>query len=204
MNVATEDAGLWQAFKEGDREAFRSLYFFYFSHLYEYGMRLVNNADRVKDGIHDLFVKLWNNRANLSQVIAVRPYLLVALRTTLYNRLERDNRITLTGEAENLPFDLVFSVESAYIQKETHSVQAQQLIAALNQLTPRQKEVLYLRYFEELPYEEIAALMSITVKATYKLSARGLDALRDLMKMNGPSLLFLLLLVKAEWLNLRG
>ena len=96
------------------------------------------------------------------------------------------------------PFEMVFSVESEFIKKETHSSQAQQLLQALNQLTPRQKEVIFLRYFEELEYEEIAAIMDITVKATYKLTARGLEALRQILGVSGSSLFLLFSLAKME------
>ena len=91
---------------------------------------------------------------------------------------------------------MVFSVESDFVDKEVRSVQTQKILAALNQLTPRQKEVIYLRYFEELDYEEIAVIMKITVKATYKLMARGLEALRQVMEVSIPSLLLFLAISK--------
>jgi len=80
-------------------------------------------------------------------------------------------------------------------------VQTQKLIDALNQLTPRQKEVIYLRYFEELDYEEIATIMDITIKATYKLRARGLDILRQIMNSSNSSLVVLLALARIELLQ---
>jgi RNA polymerase sigma factor (sigma-70 family) len=197
MRVAHDDDALWQSFKSGDRESFHSIYLHHFKPLYEYGMRLVGDQELVKDGIQDLFVKLWTNKANLSGVSAIRSYLLVALRTTLYNRLEKNNRIQLSADDEQLPFEMVFSVESDFINKEARTVQAEKLIAALNQLTPRQKEVIYLRYFEELDYDQIAAVMHITVKATYKLTARGLETLRQVLGISGSSLIILLLLIRS-------
>jgi RNA polymerase sigma factor (sigma-70 family) len=96
---------------------------------------------------------------------------------------------------------MVFSVESEFIKKENQSVQTQKLIEALNQLTARQKEVIYLRYFEEMEYEEIAGIMNITVKATYKLTARGLDALRQILDVSPSSLILFLALAKADLFN---
>jgi RNA polymerase sigma factor (sigma-70 family) len=198
MRVVNDDHALWQSFKEGNKDSFQTIYFSYFNHLYEYGMRLAGDKEKVKDCIHDLFVKLWNNKSNLSDITAIRPYLLVSLRTTLFNKLQKESRVVPTEINEHHPFEMVFSVESDFIKKETRSGQVQKLIEALNQLTPRQKEVIYLRYFEEMEYEEIAAMMNITVKATYKLTARGLETLRHVMNISNSSLLLLLTLAPAE------
>ncbi len=198
IKVADEDPSLWQSFKRGEIDSFQAIYFHHFQPLYEYGMRLVGDRELVKDGIHDLFVKLWNSKSNLGDVRAIRSYLLVSLRTNLYNRLKRNNRVKFLGTAEQLPFEMVFSVEADFVRNETRTRQVQKLMEALNQLTPRQKEVIYLRYFEELDYEEIAAVMNITVKATYKLTARGLEGLRQILHLSDSSLLLLLLFAKSE------
>jgi RNA polymerase sigma factor (sigma-70 family) len=198
MRMATDEPSLWQSFKEGDRNSFQTLYFTYFNSLYEYGVRLTSNRELVQDCIHDLFVKLWNNKSNLGNITAVRSYLLVALKTTVYNKLKQNSRTVATEINDRHPFEMVFSVESDFIKKETRSGQAKKLVEALNQLTARQKEVIYLRYFEEMDYEEIAAIMGITVKATYKLTARGLDTLRQVLNVSNSSLLVLIALARAE------
>ena len=199
MGIAN-DHSLWQSFKKGDRDSFQTLYFNYFDKLYEYGMRIVSDKELVKDAIQDLFLKLWNNKSKLSDISAIRPYLLVSLRTTLYDKFQQNRRMPLTEISEDYPFEMVFSAESDFIIRETKSAQTQKLIDALNQLTPRQKEVIYLRYFEELDYDEIAAIMDITVKATYKLASRGLEALRQVMDISNSSLLILLTFLKAHTL----
>ena len=44
--------------------------------------------------------------------------------------------------------------------------------------------MIYLRYFEELDYAEIAVIMEVTVKAVYKLTARGLETLRQIRNIS--------------------
>jgi RNA polymerase sigma factor (sigma-70 family) len=198
MLAANDDFALWQLFKRGDKESFQSIYFSHFNNLYEYGIRIVSDKESVKDSIHDLFLKLWNNRSNLGDIKNIRPYLLVSLRAVLYNKQEKISRVKLVELDEQLPFEMAFSVESVFISKEIQTAQTQKLIDALNQLTPRQKEVIYLRYFEELDYEEIATIMEINVKATYKLMARGLETLRNLLNLSNTSLLILLAFLRAK------
>jgi len=69
-------------------------------------------------------------------------------------------------------------------------------IQALEQLTGKQKEVIFLRYFEELSYEEISAMTNISVKGLYKLNNRAMEALKDIMGMPKQNLLVLLYMIK--------
>lgn len=198
MEILNDDIAIWQSFKSGDKDSFKTIYFRYYGNLYEYGMRIVADKDLVKDTIHDLFVKLWKNKLNLGEVRAIRPYLLVSVRSALYNNLEKNDRKQTVEINENTPFQMVFSVESDYIKKEATSLQNQKLIDALNLLTPRQKEVIYLRYFEELDYSEISEMMDITIKAVYKLTARGLETLRNILNIPGSFMLWLLALMCGQ------
>ena len=161
-------------------------------------MSISGDKEIVKDTIHDLFVKLWNNKSNLGDVTALRAYLLVALRSTLYNNLQKISRKPVEQLSENTPFEMVFSVESDYIKKESALADNQKLKEALELLTPRQKEVIYLRYFEEMEYAEIAAIMNITVKGVYKLTARALETLRQILNISGTSLLLILALLPGR------
>lgn len=184
---------LWNALIKGDKDALSTLYFRNYPVLYEYGMRLYTDEGVVEDSIHDLFLKLWNRHTHLRQVTNVRAYLLRAMRNELYRRIQQN--ISRSNREAAFPQELgmEFSVESAYIQQEHNALRARQVAVALEQLSPRQKEVIYLRYFENLSYEEIAGVMQVKVKAIYKLSARAHDTLRGLLDISGSSLTLLLL-----------
>lgn len=192
------DALLWQAFQQGDRRAFAAIYRQYFRNLYEYGLRVAEDKSLVKDSIQDLFIKLWSNRLQLSSVRNVKSYLLVSLRSTIFNKTKQSSRAKIIGIKDQHSFELNFTVESAYLEKEAVSERSRNLLNALNKLTPKQKEIIYLKYFEELEYNEIAAILNISVKATYKLSARAIVALREIMNTPGFSLLMIISLAKEE------
>lgn len=196
--LTVSDTTLWTAIQQGDEQAFAHLYDRYFERLYEYGMRLHPNDDVVKDVIQELFIKLWTNKDNLSTSVDARPYLLVALRGTLYNRLRpRRNAIMVAFNQQEHDFLAHFSTEHAYIKKEQLQAQQQQLLQALNELNARQKEILYLRYFEELDYEQIAVIMDISVKGAYKLVARALKNMRELLGLSTAILLAQLAALKT-------
>lgn len=187
-----DDYYLWQSLKEGKQEALASIYFNHFKNLYEYGLRITADEELVKDTIQDLFIKIWTNRSNFENISKIKPYLLVSLRSALYNKIQQSGKRPVRALNVKDEFEMVFSAESKYIAEESHSLQTQKLLAALNQLTPKQKEIIYLRYFEELDYEEIARVMNSSLKAVYKLKARGLDTLKQIVHLSDILLVILL------------
>lgn len=192
MEEIAEEPQWWPAMVDGDEAAFQQIYRLHFTMLYEYGMRLSANEELVKESIQQLFVKIWTNRAGLDTVKRVRPYLLVSLRGVVYNKLRDEKRRRITTLEEDYDFQLVFSPESAYIQKESSDQQLLALKQAMDQLTPRQKEIIFLRYFQEMEYNDIAEIMNISVKGAYKLTARSLESLREILDLSMIALICLL------------
>lgn len=195
--TAENDLHLWKAFQQGDKKSFETIYHQYFNTLYEYGARINDDTELVKDCIHDLFVKLWANKINLSIVINIKAYLLVSLRGALYNKVQKNSKHRLLEIKDGQHFELSFSVENELITREQLSASKKELLNAINQLTTKQKEFVYLKYFEDLSYDEIAAILNITTKATYKLSARALEGLRNIYNLSNPALLIFISLIKA-------
>jgi RNA polymerase sigma factor (sigma-70 family) len=193
-----EDSETWQLFKDGDKQAFAFIYNKYSPTLYEYGMRMLQHEDSVKDAIHDLFVKLWQNRRSFSVTNNIKYYLIAAFRNTIFTLKGLEDRLPQVELSETDGFDLEFSLEAEYIRNEELANQSAQLLEAMNKLSARQKEIIYLRFFEEMDYNQIAEAMNISVKATYKLSARALDALREIMNLPASTIFFLLLLYRAR------
>ena len=178
------DCHTWEGLLDGNKEAFVSLYNSYFNLLYEYGMRLCRNTELVKDCIQDLFVKLWSNRDNLAITTAVKPYLLASLRNTMLNRMEKEKH---TKDREykagyDTAFNLNYSMDSPMIRQEEDLYRTSIVANALEKLTPRQRECIYLRFYSRLEYTEIAGMMNISLKATYKISGRAICCLRQYLK----------------------
>lgn len=196
MEKEYNDYDLWQRLLKGDRLALDEIYNKNFSPLYHYGMRMLYDEEAVRDCLHNLFVKLWENHKTLKPTDNIRYYLLSALRNNIINYRVKENKYQKVDLESNEVFDLKFNVESEYIKKEEQHEKMRQLSEAMNKLTGRQKEIIYLRYFEEMDYDEIAEIMNLSKKGAYKLSARALEALRELLNIDKAMLLAILLAVK--------
>ncbi|MFD2288076.1 RNA polymerase sigma factor [Pedobacter petrophilus] len=194
--VSIDDLELLNSLRGGNKAALDSIYTRYFNSLFQYGMRMLQDEDAVHDCMQDLFVNLWVKRNKLPDINNLRNYLISSLRNGINNfRLseKKHESVQLNGEDH---FDLKFTVESELIKKEEHNEKAVKLSVAMNKLTARQKEIIYLRYFEEMDYSEIAGVMDMTIKGTYKLSARALESLRLIMGVDKALVLAMLLSLK--------
>lgn len=173
-------ATLWNEFTQGDQAAFTRLYHLYFNDLFSYGMHLCRNKALVKECIQDLFVKLWHNRQQLPPVAAVQYYLIRALRNTLLTRISSGTKIIFDElEERHYDFEISYPIEQQLIRDEQQKLLYGHFRVAVKKLTPRQKEIIYLRYIKQVPYEEVSVIMDISVKAAYKLIARALETLRE-------------------------
>ncbi len=198
MLMQSEDINLWEAFLSGEREAFESIYTRHYKSLYEYGMRKLQNEELVRDYVHDLFVKLWMNRKTTGSTDNIRYYLLASFRNFIINQSTKKSNLNYVDMEEAEVFQINFNAEAESARLDQVDEQAQKVLQALNQLSPRQKEVLYLRYFEELEFKEIADMMDISVKGVYKLNSRALETLRGILDMPNASIISLILLLRFK------
>ncbi|WP_257666326.1 RNA polymerase sigma factor [Parapedobacter tibetensis] len=189
----------WSLFLSGDKTAFEYIYRMLLPPLYEYGMRKVGDEALVRDAIQDIFEQLWEGRGKLSQISRPKHYLMVALKNRLLNAQLKEGKLSPITYKEE--FALQFNLENQIIKNEEDNRRAQQIIRALDQLTPKQREVIYLRYFEELSYEEIATLTNISVKSLYKLNHRAIESLKEFLSMPKADIVLLLTFVKMLYSN---
>jgi len=191
-----EDLILWKKLLTGESDALKQIYDRHSASLYQYGMRMLHDEESVKDCLQDVFIKIWMNHSTLSPTNNIRFYLIAALRNSIINFQLLETRYKKVDIQEHEVFDLNFTVEAAFIKSEEMHEKAQELSLAMNQLSTRQKEIVYLRYFEEMDYDQIAHIMDFSKNSAYKLSARALESLRVIMGLEKSVLIGILLASK--------
>lgn len=176
----SDDFQLWQAFKAGSEPAFDQLYEAFFPALYGYGTRLCGDRELAKDCIQTLFVELWHHRQQVADVRCIKYYLYRCLRRKIIRVQIQEKRMVHAGDLhESYHFEVTFSHELLLITDQLNQENQRKLLRAFGSLTPRQKEAVYLRFYENASYEEIASVMSLKeVKYARTLIYRALDVLR--------------------------
>jgi RNA polymerase sigma factor (sigma-70 family) len=176
--IMQDERDLWRKATAGDEDSFGRLFEGNYTPLLRYGVRFGHATFLVEEAIQELFIKIWQHRDTLSQPVAVKPYLFKALRNILLNKIASRKKEVPIGALEDfLEFELSYDPHENLRGELSEDMQRM-----LSQLTPRQKEAIYLYFFEDLSYAEIADLMHLAVGGTYKLVYRALDQLRALAK----------------------
>ena len=173
------DSERWSRLKQGDKKSLREIYDLQVEYLLQYALRISRNEALIQDCVHDLFVEIWNNRENLGMTTAIRPYLIVALRRKLIRKLQKEQKSEeLT---DHLAFDIVPGAEELLIQHEDSEQHKKKLLAAMAQLSERQREAIFLKYYEEMDYQEVASTMNINYQSVRNLIFSGIKKLRTIL-----------------------
>lgn len=195
MAASLSEEELWHLFIAGDSAAFEALVDSTYALMYQYGSKFSKNTDLVKDCIQDVFLNVWEKQMVLDQSIPVRPYLLSSLRRRIHRKVKYDFVDFHAALPDGL-FETVFNVEDSLIAHEENIFLTRKITALLNELPERQKEVIYLRFFQDLDRSEIADVMQITPQSVSNFLQKSFTFL----KKNWTSIAYISLAVTFNWL----
>ena len=174
-----DDSLLWQALKRSEKAAFEILLKKYYPIVLNYGVRFYKDKEFVKDCVQDLFIEIWNRREYLADVVSVKSYLLHSIRK---NIIRESSRLKWFREADKISddhdFDVEFDIETYLISREVENELLQKLRFELDKLTKRQREAIFLRFNQDLSYEEIAIIMDINYRSVVNLIHEAIKAIR--------------------------
>lgn len=175
----TEDTMLWQALKRSDKAAYEILLKKYYAIVLNYGVRFYRDKEFVKDAVQDLFTEIWNRREYLGDVVSVKSYLLQSLRK---NIIRESSRLKWFREADKISedhdFNVEFDIETYLISRDVETEMLKKLRLELDKLTKRQREAIFLRFNQDLSYEEIAIIMEINYRSVVNLIHEAIKAIR--------------------------
>lgn len=180
-NDAQADQNRLKLLQQSDAQALAALMTKYYTDLYSYGMRFAQDEALVKDCIQEVFISLWQRRDNSTAILSLKYYLLRAVKNKMLKSLHRRaNKTDSLDSQESYDFFQEFSVEHLIIEKQLSEEKAAALRKTLSQLSPRQHEVIYLKFYQRLDHGQIAELMQISRQSVYNLLNEALQKLRGL------------------------
>ena len=174
----SEEQTLIKAFIAGNSLAFSLIYKKYVNELFAYGIALGFERETVKDAIQEVFYKLHTNKKHLSKLDTLKSYLLKMLKNYLID-LYRVEIETADIESYEPTFSIKTTILDELITKEEQTQLQAKIDSLLSLLTNRQREAVYLRFIQEMEYEEIGKLLDLTPHASRKLVSRAVKRMRE-------------------------
>ncbi|WP_343673170.1 sigma-70 family RNA polymerase sigma factor [Chitinophaga sp.] len=181
MNIiqTTEEKELLRRLRDGDEFAFKSLYEIYAPRLAAKLFQLLKSEELAKDILQDLFIKIWEVRHTINPALNFGA-LLYKIAANLSKNVYRRNLYDQLMRNSINPDDGHNPIEESLNQSEAKEL----LQAALNKLTPRQREVYIMHKIDGLSYHEISSQLNISTSAINHHIQEANKQLRNILKSN--------------------
>lgn len=174
---------LWERMRTGDKDAFFDLYRMLYYDLVNFGIRVCGDAETSGEATDQVFITIWQKHGQLTRVDNVPAYLRTFLKRKILRLLERKRKINdalHNAGAEGEWMEM--SYEEFIVKVQTDELVQYKLKSALEKLTFRQKQLIHLKFFEGLSYEQIAEQTHQTIKTAYNTVYDALKVLRKELK----------------------
>jgi len=171
------DAVLAERARAGDEHAFAELVRAYQGIAFRTAYLLTGSAADAEDAAQVAFVKAWSALPRFRRGAEFRPWLLRIVANEAHNRrrsAQRRDALTLRAVAEHASGGAVPPPEATVVDDERR----QELLAAVNRLDERDRDVLACRYFLELSEQETAEVLGGRRGTVKSRTARALERLR--------------------------
>jgi RNA polymerase sigma-70 factor (ECF subfamily) len=178
--MRTSEDDLVRDFQRGEDLAYAALYNRYKRHIFSFCLRMVADEDEVKDIVQEVFLKMYEHRLQLSNPSRFRAWIFMIARNQCLTHY-RDHK-HMTPYDDEFPMPEIPETES--LSQEIERNEEIHLVRSfINQLKPEYREVVVLREYQGLSYEEIADVIGTTVAA---IKAKLFKARKELFEKMKP------------------
>lgn len=178
LNTANQDIALWESFRRGDKEAFAALFREHYETLFRFGSKFTTDTELLEDCIQELFIELWQAKSR-TPVLSVKAYLLKSLKYKLLKMFRKKGQTLPLSDDGDGHFE--WSHEHFLIAAQESAEKRQLVLTALERLSSRQKEIIYLKYYQNLSYEEVSEIMNINYQVARNLLYQAIKSLKSIL-----------------------
>ncbi|MGQ9705477.1 MAG: RNA polymerase sigma factor [bacterium] len=171
-----DDDPLVSKCKDGDEKAFKVLFERYFKPVFYYCLKFTKSKNEAEDNTQDIFIKVFTS-LNMYCGGNFRGWLFRIARNHFIDDYRRRSKVS------NVPLDEVIEKEESFSLEEKLELKndIDRLISALEELTEKCREVMYLRFFQGLKYEEISEVLDLPVGSVKTHIHRGREKLIEIL-----------------------
>jgi len=188
----SQDNELYRKLKEGNGQAFKTLFEKYYSALCHFACQLLQDNVLAEESVQELFVRLWERRELLNIETSVKHYLFQSVRNQCLNLIQHQ-------KVRKLYASKIIESANREIDTEQYFMEVdliKRIEKSIDSLPQKRKEIFKLSREQGLKYKEIAEKLNISIKTVEAQMGLALKYLRDDLKEYSDHLLTLLLIFK--------
>jgi RNA polymerase sigma-70 factor (ECF subfamily) len=180
--VSTVDFGLMERIAAGDHAAFRQLVERHQHAVIGTVAKMLGNSSDSEDIAQQVFLRVWRHAKRYRPEAKFTTYLFTITRNLVFNESRRRSRkkeVSADAREEN-SHQLIAAHPDRQPDAELLQAELQAAVdAAIASLPEAQRMAVVLRRYEQLSYEEIAAVLDLSVSAIKSLLFRARTSLRE-------------------------
>lgn len=180
-----QDKKILAKLKRKDQEAYLKAYDLYVDQIYRFIYFKVSNSEEAEDITSSVFLKTWNyiNENKLDDVKTLKALIYTIARTSVIDYYRKNAQDNLKIHIDNIemPIDLPDTRQDIHKKEEIKS-DIRNIEDTLNKLKDEYREIIILKYIEELSIEEIADIIKKSKNNVRVLTHRAIKALKELIE----------------------
>ena len=170
---------LYKRFFRGEQDAVAELAYVHRNGLILFINGYVRDMDVAEDLASDTFANLLVKRPKIKDTARFKTYLFAMAKNAALSFLRKNKRAKISGEEKLKPF--LDDPEHLLIREEKRKA----VLCAIGKLGEDYRNVLFLRFYEELSVDEISKVMKKSRKQVYNLLQRAKETLKNILTEEG-------------------
>ena len=150
--------------------------------LYRVAYYILESQTDAEDAVQDLFIKLWNSREQLDTVLNLKAYCTTLMKNLCIDRLRKEQRVQVMEPGPDMAE--ARRVDEDYDARE----KLERVMAAIERLPARQRDVMKMYVFEEMSYDEIAEKTGVSINTALGRMRYAIINLRKMIQKHQLSL----------------
>lgn len=168
---------LWEQISNNNETAYSVLYKLLYPKLYSYTNYTIKNTEIANDIVQDVFIKLWQKRNEIGYIENVKGYFFKVNHSLIQNHFRKENLNRKMLSSLSIEKECI-SIEDFIIKEETLLKSNKNIKKAIEKLPSRQKEMIYMSFYQNLNYNQIVALTGIKYQSVVNNIYRAVKVLR--------------------------
>lgn len=180
----SEERKLFSLMQQGDKDALSTLYLHNFDQLLHFGIRISSDKFLTEECIQNMFMYIFEAKEKLSLPQHVKAYLFSSLRRRILDSIKTKRKSSSIVEDHYYKTNILFASNEITPLNDLDNNRENLLAEELNKLPWRQREAIYLRYYNNLNTNEIADIMGVANQTILNTLYQALKKVRSNLNLH--------------------